>query len=411
MFRRMTGSAVVIVLTGFAFSACGGGPANEARPGETTPGSTAPATTSAAPVFDPPKAFAEEDVRITQDEDAVVGPELAYTTMAEGEEHTGPTEPTVTVHAISLADGTERWTAPTPIEHRIGSGADLRLAAGPGPLRLVWAGVHRLDGSGTQQDRFELAVGTIDASTGRPAWSLALPLTGDNAEDTEVTIVGADDAHVVVAASQPIDAPISGAVVDVRAGTITATPPEFRPIGLDGQTVVGLRSTGGLSVVAEGIDIATGQPRWTGNVRVEDLYAAVVTAGLAHFVEDDLHNSTSLLVNTADGTVRAKLPDSEECSAAAPDVVVCVGFDHVTALDPAGTVLWSLPDEAAGRIRPAVTAVHSGLVYGNANGGVILDARTGKDLATLDSVPDDVVPGYGIYRSDVDGLSSRRATG
>lgn len=243
------------------------------------------------PTFDPPKAFADKRVPITRDQGALVGPGLAYTTLAENED---PKELTVTVHAISLADGTERWKAPTPIQYHSGlisrRSDCLRLTTGPGPLRLVWAGVRRIEGAGTQQDRFELSVGALDA--------------------------------------------------------------------------------------------ATGQPRWTGDVRVNNLYAAVVTPGLAHLVENAIFGSKALLVSTTDGTVKATLPDSKECSPATPDIVVCRGYDQVMALNLSGTVLWSLPDEPAGRISPSVTAVYGGLVYGQANGGIILDARTGKDLVT-----------------------------
>lgn len=418
MFRRMAGNAVVLVLTVYVATACGGEAADEAKPsGQVTPSSVhATTTTSAARVFDPPKAFVDKGVRITRDHGALVGPELAYTPVVESED-TGPSEPTLAVQALSLADGEKRWEAPTPVQHRLGlrgHNGYLRLTKGTGPLRLVWAGVHRLEGTGTQQDRFELMVGAFDAATGQKVWSVQLPLTGDTDwGDSDVTVVGAEDAHAAVAISRLGDEPpISGAIVNVQAGTIIATPPDFQPIGLDGQIVVGLRSTGLSSAVPQGLDVATSQPRWTADIRVDDLFATVVMTGLAHFVEDELFDSKSLLVNTADGTVKATLARSDECSPAAPDVVICVGHDQVTALDLTGKVLWSLPDQTVGRIKPAVTAVYAGLVYGSANGGVILDARTGKDLVTsLDWVPDDIVPGYGIGRDDTDGLTSHRATG
>jgi outer membrane protein assembly factor BamB len=417
MVRWVTGIVFAVVLT-VTTTGCGGDQANEAKPSDpTTPSTTQAPTTSEARVFDPPKAFADDGVRVTEDKGALVGPELAYTPAAEGEQATGADEQVLTIRAISLADGEERWQAQTPVQRHLGlrgNNGFLRLTGGAESARLVWAGVHQLAGSGTQQDRFELVVGAIDAKTGKHTWSVRMPLEdGRSPEDTEVTIVGANDTHVAVAMSDSGDAAATGALVDVRAGKMTATPPGFTPIGLDGQTVVGRRATEGLdNGVAQGLDVATGQPRWAGNTRVDDLHAAVVTAGLAQFVEEAAFDSRTLLLSTADGSLKATLPKSHECSPAAQDVVVCVSSEQVTALDLTGKRLWSLPDQAADRIKPDVTAVYSGLVYGQANGGVILDARTGKDLVTdLEWTPDDVVPGFGIDRDDNDGLTSHRATG
>ena len=413
MARRYARSVLAAVVTVVVATACTGGTVGDAEPSGQAGASSAQATaTSAAPVFDPPKAFAEDGVRVTRDHGALVGPELAYTPTSDDEENT---DPTLTVRAISLADGEERWSVQTPVQRPgglRGRNGFLRLTEGPGPLRLVWAGVQLLPGSGTQQDRYELVVGAIDAEAGRQNWSVRMPLTQDvSPEDAEVTVVGADDAHVVVTVASAGGTNL-GAIADVRAGKLAATPADFVPVGLDGQTVVGRLITGSLGGgVAQGRDIATGQPRWTSETKVDDLRAAVVTAGLAQFVEDAVFDSKTLLVSTADGALRATLPGSRDCSAAADDVVVCAGFDQVTALDLAGKPLWSLPDEAAGRLKPAVTAVHAGLVYAQANGGVILDARTGRDLVTdLEWVPDEVVRGYGIGRDEVDGLTSRRAT-
>jgi hypothetical protein len=117
------------------------------------------------------------------------------------------------------------------------------------------------------------------------------------------------------------------------------------------------------------------------------------------------------LIGTSEGAVRSTLPDRNECAAAAADVIVCFSHQRVHALDTTGKPLWSLPDEAAGRVAPDVTAVHNGLVYARANSGVVLDARTGKDVVTdLDWTPDAVVPGYGVGRNQAEGLLVRRAT-
>ncbi|GAB2966684.1 PQQ-binding-like beta-propeller repeat protein [Saccharothrix stipae] len=393
-------------------AACG-----DDRPGTTTSRASATATStpasSAAPTFDPPKAFSAEPVSVTPDESALVGHGLAYTSMAEGQDSIGRGDPTLTIHAISLGDGQERWQASTPIA----SGTRLRVDNGffrladSGPARLVWAGIHRTEGSGTQQDRFELVAGAVDATTGRQVWSTRQPFTGSGApEDASVRVVGANEAHAVLSIAYP-GGIVTGAVVDARANKVVDTPPGFTPIGLAGGTVVGIRETVSSGTVAQGIDAGSGQVRWTGDERVDDVGAAVVTDDVVRFGSTSFFDARTLLIGTSDGAVRSTLPDRNECAAATPDVVVCFSHQRVHALDTTGKPLWSLPDEVAGRVAPDVTAVHNGLVYARANSGVVLDARTGRDVVTdLDWTPDAVVPGYGVERNQADGLLARRTT-
>ncbi|MEU8433821.1 hypothetical protein AB0F18_13010 [Streptomyces sp. NPDC029216] len=60
-----------------------------------------------------------------------------------------------------------------------------------------------------------------------------------------------------------------------------------------------------------------------------------------------------------------------------------------------GVPLWQLPDPAADRIAPEVTALWHGRVYGKTRSGTVaLDARTGADLPTRPGTAPDLVNGY-----------------
>ncbi|MBB4966666.1 hypothetical protein [Saccharothrix violaceirubra] len=376
-------AAVVPVLM---LVACGS-PTPEPAPHVGTTG--APITDG--PLYDPPKSFADQGVSLTKDRKALVGNEAAFTiTAKEG----SSSDAALNVRAIALVDGVERWVAKTPVER--GPGDPIRLSGG----QVVWAGLAR--GS----NGFDLVVGGLDARTGNQTWTARTAYPGGaSPQETRTSVVAANDAFVAVVAGS------FGALVDVRASSATALPAGFVPVGLDDRIVVGLR-TSGAGTIAQGLDVGTAKVRWTGSAPVRDLRAAVVVPGLAQFVEDVPAEPRTLLLGTGDGGVRATLPESPSCSPAAQDVVVCVSYHDVTALDLAGTRLWTLPDTSTGRLNPEVAAVYAGLVYGRAHGGTILDARTGRDVATgVGRVPDAIVPGYGVRRDDMTGLTSYRATG
>ncbi|GAA2056788.1 hypothetical protein GCM10009839_77540 [Catenulispora yoronensis] len=89
------------------------------------------------------------------------------------------------------------------------------------------------------------------------------------------------------------------------------------------------------------------------------------------------------------------------CFDDAAPVTVCTdaassGPAAVSAFDPAtGKVLWQLPDTAANRVAPRVTAVRHGRVYGTVDGTpVMLDAATGADVPGTPNIAPLVVDGY-----------------
>jgi outer membrane protein assembly factor BamB len=77
---------------------------------------------------------------------------------------------------------------------------------------------------------------------------------------------------------------------------------------------------------------------------------------------------------------------------------VCSGVitNRVFAVDAtSGAFLWQLPDSAANRVAPTVTAVWHGAVYGYTdNGPLVLDARTGADRDDSPGAAPNVVDGF-----------------
>lgn len=86
-------------------------------------------------------------------------------------------------------------------------------------------------------------------------------------------------------------------------------------------------------------------------------------------------------------------------------MVVCASFDGVLAFDATNAkMFWQLPDEAANRVAPTVTAVWHGAVYGGtANGPVVLDATTGADRSTAPGAAPSWVSEFGGIALDDQG--------
>lgn len=141
-----------------------------------------------------------------------------------------------------------------------------------------------------------------------------------------------------------------------------------------GNTVIGPASGGHLAIR----DVASGSPRFTDRFSSAGLtvfatgptFAMVigVSADNRWYVERiDTHGTITRLPGTlADGL------GSGSCGLGGAHTVICTGGypPNVVALDAdTGKVLWSLPDAAANRVAPTVTAAWHGAVYGTTSNG------------------------------------------
>ncbi|MFG2393710.1 PQQ-binding-like beta-propeller repeat protein [Streptomyces lavendulae] len=138
---------------------------------------------------------------------------------------------------------------------------------------------------------------------------------------------------------------------------------------------------------AAGHDLNTGEQRWRG----EDSEYPGVSTGGPQFVHVTGRSKAGVdfhrLVDPQTGVVQKELPDvgPADCEFDGISTLVCFrnwkGLS-VWAFDTSnGELRWTLPNKAANRIAPRVTAVWHGRIYGSTDSGPLaLDARTGDDL-------------------------------
>lgn len=122
----------------------------------------------------------------------------------------------------------------------------------------------------------------------------------------------------------------------------------------------------------------------------------------------------ALLVATASGKTAMAVQGTQVCADDGAGIFVCADkFDEtLTGVDTRSRrVLWTLPDDKAGRFAPDFITAYHGAVYASvATSPLILDARTGEDkVPNLAVTPAAVLPGY-IIAEEGDGLVAYPAT-
>jgi outer membrane protein assembly factor BamB len=411
-----TGLALSVATLSLIAACHSTGPAGPPVPNGASPTTGQPAespTPSTPPRYDPPRQF-DEDAIATAPLDAVIGISRVYSFAEQSNQR---------IDAIDL-DGRPAWSAVIDGERQVtGSTGSLpqglTVASGPaGGEQIYYVGVQLIQGSGTTQDRRKVALGALDGESGRLLWSLQVaPADGLDLERANVSLAGADEQHVIVDVEPyGIDEPPAALVVDVNSRTAAWTARGFHAGGLDGQLVLGLRVESNFSDygMPQALDVNTRTPVWTGGdeASVLDLKQVAATPKIALFTVDITEVRTRL-VAAATGRLLTELPSRSTCVYDRQNTLVCQDYDGLTGLDAtSGKTLWSLRDGDANRDVPDLHAAYHGLVYTwGAHGGVILDARSGRDLiADAAVIPDAVIPGFGVVKES-DGLAVHRATG
>jgi len=396
MLNPRIGALVALALGASVLTGCGGhsggGPVTGDRAG------AAASAIPPAPRFDPPRRFAGASAVIDGAPLAVVdGVGYHYTDNG--------------LAAADLATGRRRWQVTLPGAQRLVSRPMAHddppvpgvVTDAQGQALLVAAYFESVTGTGTQQDTNRTTVVAVDLS-GRTRWTAALPA------DLLPQVVGGirDDRGAAVVLH------VAGtAVLDAGSGAVRWTARDVYPSAVDGTTVVGVRRPGGHydPWPSVGLRSTDGTALWTGPAlgsfmpdQPPDLMPA--GPGRAILAGGDGYDHVTLLVDTATGRRVGSLPGVLRCRYDAKATEICwtphmVGDDPelVIGVDPgSGQKLWSLPDEASGRVAIDVTAAFHGAVYGSArHGSVVLDARTGADLVSDATIaPTQVVPGYGL---------------
>lgn len=426
--RRPVVVRIITIGLVFAATGCGNGVDNNGQPTRhTIPPVTS--SSSAAPLYDPPRQFsADPVVTLNNAADAVVSGTMVY---YFGNTANGGIR-SADIEGYDLTTDTT-WQAKPPgvsfegPEIPSGLPGHLLATAVPSPA-LYYAGTVFQPGQGTQRSRITAQVGSLAASSGTSQWNVTLPLPAsyyqddslDPQQDLNLTLIGADEHHLVVAADGPFDTPPVVWVLDPATGRTMWTRSGLEAVGFGDDTVVVLPApTSPIDKgTPEGINADTGSVRWPAlTTKVTDVDYAMVGLHLIQFREFAYFDSSTYLIDVRSGTLFATLGSNyDTCLFDQVDTVACPSNQSLIALDATtGHRLWSLPDARTNRIRPALHAAYEGLLYaqGDSDSGVILDAHSGADAVDDVAVaPDVVVPGYGIVLDDSDDTATvYRATG
>ena len=401
MLSRLAPVAIAVALTASCTTM------SEPPAPATTPSTSAdePTTTERpepAPPADPPERFAVDGVSVGPQK-ALVGQSATYS-YAESDSYGAPAQ----IVATDLGTGEERWRWAPDALPTIGLTGPATSTMGLASLDgggewLLYAGSRTDQGTGTTQDDHHVAVTAVDTSSGTELWTVATPLPDGFADDTAITVTGADEHHVLCSVSTSGQLP-RALVVDTSARTATWTEPGFQPIGLAVNRILGFRisetyeSSGPLQALA----VDTLAPAWTRD-DLDDPANKLLTPTVLLAPGRQIGDATTYLLNPTDGKLIAELPDRYECVADQLDTIVCEGYDTLIGVDStSGRQLWQLPDANSGRIQPTLHTAFHGRVYAKAtHTAVTLDTRTGVDVTPDAGIaPHIVVPGYGLVIVD-----------
>lgn len=363
-------------------------------------------TTTQRAHFDPPKSFSPTGVPFAEAVDidsTIVVNGTAYvasggavrvfdTSSGQLTNTIRPDQPSLHMEPTDGALGGTMPTGPKPFAVEL-SGHMFVLAAFP--VRVV--------GQGTTADRHVVSFDAIDATTSEIAWSVQLDLpewTHESAYTAGLTVasvVGVGGTTAVVSAVAGDDKSVTYAI-DLGAHTLKWMNEKFAAQAVAGETVVGETPTELVKTRFGGLGLQDGQPTWTHAPVYE---ASAMSAGphltLLSGRDYGSGHPFAWLVDARTGKTTKDLGDGSligaGCAYDERDVIVC-SSDKLYGLDArTGAESWSLP--SGDRVRPTVTAVWHGALYGSTpNGAVVLDARTGKDLNPSAGVSPEVVDSF-----------------
>ncbi|MFJ6612286.1 hypothetical protein ACIQPT_18650 [Streptomyces sp. NPDC091289] len=366
--------------------------------------------------------------------------DLRITDVATGQEagpRLKPENPAGRVYAGAFDWDTDREDALAPFV--------LERSDGP-PLVLVPYHVAK-EGRGTTASQQLIELLVVDSGTGELRSRLETPLVADayRGRSTAVRVVGAQDGTVAVSLRVHDRRSSSPNAVRETFGVDLSDPDRprttWKKAGFEAYTVAGGNAVGaeadtGLQYkVLTAVSMKDGETVWQDrtyersagmNPELQAQWTTpagpdrIITTKVTH---SGLVTSTAqlLLVDAATGKQRPLSGKKRpvHCRYDGTSVVVCGPHPgasrapkEVFALDaPSGRILWELPDSAAGRIAPDVTAVRHGRVYAETSSGpVVLDARSGEDIELDPGIAPVVVNEYAGLAARSRGSGSGRTS-
>ncbi|MFF0747206.1 hypothetical protein ACFYVL_43185 [Streptomyces sp. NPDC004111] len=395
--RHVMHLALVAVLTGLA--GCSGSPdGTEGDAGAKGVASGArPPAASKAQAFDPPAKFGKETT-LPVDEDikdwgfALHGPRLYHRTSEA-------------LDAYDTHSGRKLWSSPLGRKDwytgKAGVPSDDQtippvFALQDGHTGVLFAYADTTKGSGTPVDRTDVYLRSVDADTGKVSWTIRLPAPKGAAVSgsLEPGVFGAEDgiAAVRVFTSKDDSGSEGGRsattyAVDLKSRQVTWQREGFAGGALDSGVVIGVQlgdeatfqaidgwHTEEEDLTLAGLAVTDGSPRWkkAGLTAVE-----VEQVGGGFFVSSSLRDSRTgeFVPSAPDGSFTHCFDDQRS-------VIVCNTKETVRGIDAKSRMaLWTISEGDASRKKPDVTNAFHGAVYA---GGVILDARTGKDRSLFE---------------------------
>lgn len=286
-----------------------------------------------------------------------------------------------------------------------------------GRAQVLFAYQKYTPGQGTEKDTSAVSLRAVDADSGTEAWKVTLPAPRAMAfgDDTSAAVVGIEGDMVVVTARTTPD--FDDAYDEARSmvtygidllkhrvawqesgfGARTITDgviageqlPEYAEIGTENWTA----REGGMRLV--GRSVSDGTVRWKDSrnlfgLKIESMGAGLMSVDMV--LEFKENHGTYALLDGATGKRPSGMTENSvadfaytgrSCVYDQRSVVVCESADHsLAALDARShQLLWQITEDDPSREVPSMTTAWHGTVYAGVagHGGVLLDARTGKD--------------------------------
>ncbi|MFJ8849289.1 hypothetical protein [Streptomyces sp. NPDC102437] len=415
--RHVMHLALVAVLTGLAGCSDGasGTHADAGAPGAAS-GAEPPAAAKAK-AFDPPAKFGKE-IALPVDEDikdwgfALLGPTLYHRTseaLDAYDTHSGR-------KLWSSSLGRKDWYTGKEGVPNDDQTIPPVLAQQDGHTGVLFAYADHTKGSGTEPDRTDVYLRSVDADSGKVSWTARLPAPkGATVGDLEPAVIGAEDGTAAVRVLTSTDDSGSDGgqsattyAVDLKNHQVTWQKDGFAGETLDSGVVIGaqlgdeatFQAIDGWHSMDEdlalaGLALTDGAPRWKqeGRTAVE-----VEQVGGGFFVAGSLRDS-----RTGEPVPSEPSGSFLHCFNDQRSVIVCDTKETARGIDAQSRkVLWTISEDDPSRKKPEVGNAFHGAVYASAGAdGVILDARTGKDRSLYDNASTYVINEYAAVGIDM----------
>jgi outer membrane protein assembly factor BamB len=270
-----------------------------------------------------------------------------------------------------------------------------------------------IPGLGTTPGRPLIEVVSVNPDNGDTPWRAEIPLDGwippTGSDSAHVSVAGVSDGVAVIRIEEQNSIKRKGGSYALELATrkVLWHQADFESRAVAGGVVVGRGlGTGRLPATRVlGLDVRTGQQRWTSTRPADDL-REVHPAGPTLAVVSGRGAAGEFLdiVDIASGRVVRARPEKAgessllitgRCVYDEQSTTICDGNEWVMAIDArTGAERWAL-SKNGGRLVPQVTGAWHGAVYGWVDNGrpVVLDAQTGTDRETQPGTFPSVVNG------------------